>query len=379
MRGSVTRRGANSWRLKFDVGAGPDGKRVTKYCTVRGLRRDAEKRLAELLNAHHAGTYVDTTKITVAEFAEQWLTDSASRLAQRTLERYRQLLRCQIVPYLGGVRLQALRPIGVAHWHGVLLAKGGKGGKPLGARTVGHCHRLLHVVLERAVALELVARNAAGAVRLPTVQQEEIEILQEVDVGRVQAALAKAPAPLPTIVVLALGTGCRRGELLGLGWDHVDLDAGIIHIRRSLGQAQDGKTYLKAPKTAAGSRTIRLPARAVEALRAHYKAQLELRMKMGLGGRPDFVFADLDGNAMSPNGLSRAWGKFVRRHGLPRVSFHALRHTSVSMLINAGLDPVSISKRIGHSNPSITLRIYSHLFRPDDRAHHIIDAALGGM
>jgi integrase len=375
MRGSLTRRGKHSWRLKFDVGTGPDGKRVTKYLTVRGMRKDAERKLAETLNAHHTGSYVDATKTTVAEFAQQWM--ATRKLQQRTRERYEQLLQHQILPVLGNVRMQALRPIAVATWHNNLLRNGGKGGRPLSARTVGHCHRLLHVIFASAFELELVARNPVGAVRAPKVEHEEIEILQAADIDRALAALKQTQPPFPCVVTVALLSGCRRGELLGLAWDHIDLDAGTLQIKRSLGQSTNGELYFKQPKTKAGIRTVNLPTRAIEALRAHRAWQLEMRMRVGIGGKPELVFADLEGNPMSPNALSRQWGRFVRAHGLPHVSFHALRHTSVSMLINGGLDPVSIAKRIGHANAAITLRIYAHAFKPDDRAPAILDAALG--
>jgi len=179
--------------------------------------------------------------------------------------------------------------------------------------------------------------------------------------------------------VLALSTGARRSEILALRWDDVDLTAGTVRIARSLEQtAADGLKF-KQPKTARGVRTISLPAVAVETLQAHRKRQLEQRMMLGQG-KPTagtLVFSTIDGGPINPNGLSRDWGDFVRAQGLPLVTFHGLRHSHVSALIASGVDPLTISRRIGHANVSTTTNVYGHLFkRTDTMAAKAIEAVL---
>src|SRR5262245_83078 len=148
-RGNITRRGKNSWRLKFDVGTDASGKRLTRYVTVKGKRQDAQRELTRLLREADAGTLPEPSKTTIAEHLREWLEGPMHGLSPKTVERYRQLAAQQIVPHLGGITLQKLRPVTVEKWHEILLASGGKDGKPLSARTVGHAHRVLHKALQR--------------------------------------------------------------------------------------------------------------------------------------------------------------------------------------------------------------------------------------
>src|SRR5215469_1491798 len=163
--GNITRRGKESWRIKFEAGARDQvsGKRQTRVVTVHGSRRDAQRELTRLLAEIDSGTAVVPSKITVAEYLRDWL-DKAAELAPKTRERYRQLVEQQVLPHLGLTTLQKLRPAQIADWHQALLVSGGKDGKPLSARSVGHAHRVLATALERAVRLELVGRNVARAV-----------------------------------------------------------------------------------------------------------------------------------------------------------------------------------------------------------------------
>jgi integrase len=217
MSGNITRRGAHSWRLKSEAGERDPvtGKRRTRFVTVRGTTKDAQRELIRVLAAVDNGTAVDPSAVTVAECARGWL-DGADHLSGKTRERYRALAEQQIVPHLGGIVLQKLRPVHIADWHATLLKSGGKDGAPLSARTVGHAHRLLHTVLARAASLEIVGRNVAGLVRPPKVEADEVEILTAAEVGNLRIKLTGHR--LFPIAVLALGTGLRRGEMCELRW-----------------------------------------------------------------------------------------------------------------------------------------------------------------
>jgi integrase len=376
MRGSIQKRGRHSWRIKYDIPNTAAG-RETRYLTVRGTRRDAERELAKIVTAAHDGTLVEPSRITVADHLHAWL-DGAHGLAGKTLERYRQLAEMQIIPHLGTLPLQKLRPAHVDEWHKKLLVAGGRNNRPLSARTVSHCHFVLHRALERAVEIELLARNVAHAISPPKVEAVEIETFRADEIALVLAALKGHV--LEPIAVLALSTGARRGEILALRHGDLDLTAGTLSIKRSLEQTAAGLKF-KKPKTKHGTRTISLPAVAVEALQAHRKRQLEQRLMLGLG-KPDaetLVFSTIEGDPINPNGLSREWGAFVRKHKLPKVSFHGLRHSHVSALIAGKVDPLTISRRIGHARVSITMNTYAHLFeQTDTAASDAIEAVLKG-
>jgi integrase len=284
-----------------------------------------------------------------------------------------------VIPHLGNHELQRLRPAHIADWHAKLLASGGKNRRPLSARTVGHAHHVLHTALERAVGTELLARNVAHAISPPKVALTEIAALKADEIAPVLAALKGHK--LEAIAVLALSTGARRGEILALRWGDVDLERATIRIARSLEQTT-GSLKFKQPKTVRGVRTISLPVVAVEALQAHRKRQLEQRMALGQGkpSADTLVFSTIDAEPMSPNGLSRDWGDFVHAQGLPLVSFHGLRHSHVSALIASGVDPLTISRRIGHANVSTTTNVYGHLFKQTDTmAAKAIEAVLKGQ
>ncbi len=214
--------------------------------------------------------------------------------------------------------------------------------------------------------MEIIGRNPASAISPPKVETEEMEILTADQVSDVLGKL-RGTSFYP-IAVVGLGTGMRRGELLALRWADVDLDAGLIRVERSLEQTKAGLRF-KAPKTKHGRRAIKIPAPVVATLRSHRKAQLETRMKLGLGRLPDdaLVFPNpLDGSPRSPRATTKEWSRLVKSHDLPRVSLHALRHSHASALIAAGKDALTVSRRLGHASPVVTLAVYGHLFRNTD-------------
>jgi integrase len=166
------------------------------------------------------------------------------------------------------------------------------------------------------------------------------------------------------VATLALFTGCRRGELCGLQWSDADLDRGVLRIERSVEETKAG-LRVKQPKTRAGRRNVALSPEAVTLLKEHRREQLELRMALG-AGRPSLVFGTIEDELRSPNAISRDWLRLLKRRGLPHVSFHSLRHTSASMMIAAGVDILTVSRRLGHRKASVTLDVYGHLIEGKD-------------
>jgi integrase len=206
----------------------------------------------------------------------------------------------------------------------------------------------------------------------------KIKVPTEDAIGPMLAKLKGDPFRVP--VVLTLFTAARRGELLALAWRHVDLDGATLRIERALDETAAGGVAFKQPKTESGDRTITLPAAAVAALREHWRQQAEMRLALGVG-RPsddDLLFLSRDGRPRSPNAFSVAWHRTVRRLGLPKITWHALRHLSASMMLRHGVDLATVSEQIGHSRPDTTARLYLHSVTKDDRhAAAALDRALG--
>jgi integrase len=347
------------------------GKRRRKWHSFRGTKREAQVKRAELIAALAQQTYVEPTKRTVADFVrarvDQW--EAAGAITARTAQRYRQLVAHQIVPHLGAKLLQRLTRLDVEAWH-TTLRNGG-----LAARTIGHAHRVLGKALGDAERDGLVSKNVCRLERAPKVPDTEMTIVQDLPgfVAKLRGAPLYAPA------MLALFTGMRLGEVLALRWSRVDLDRGVIEIREALEETKALGIRFKVPKSKAGRRDITLPTILIDALREHRKATLELRLQLGIGKlSPDaLLFANLEGQPLRPSVVSSDWGALAEGIGMPAITFHALRHTHASQLIAAGVDIVTISKRLGHAKPSVTLAIYAHMFTTDDsKAAAAINAAL---
>ena len=379
MRGHIRQRGANSYELKLDIGRDAEGRRRIEYHTVRGSKRQAQQKLAELLTAVGKGAHVARSVLSVGEHVAerigQW--QALGKVTPKTAQRYGELFRNQIAPYLGGIALQHLKAADIERWHATLKTAGRKDGRGgLSALTIRHAHRLLSKTLKEAARHDLVIRNAAAGEPPPKVVRQEIVILTDEQVRAVVTSLAAAPI-YPQIII-ALFTAMRRGEILALRWQHVDLDGKIIRVRSALEETKAGLRF-KMAKSDAGQRDIALPDIVVDVLRDFRRQQLQARLALGAGKLTDdmLLFARLNGAPLSPNSFSKAWAKLGADIGLADITFHALRHTHASHLVDAGVDVVRISKRLGHAMPSVTLNVYSHLFaRREDKSATVINDAV---
>lgn len=377
MTGHIRKRGERSWELKFDLGADPlTGKRGIRYQSFKGTKREAQAKLTELLSEAARGVLTDPSKETLSAFADRWDHDWASHnVSLKTAERYRQLIANQIKPHLGAMPVQKIKPVHLNAFYAKLLQSGGIEGGPLAALTVGHVHRLLRRIFGHAAQWDVIAQNPAALVHPPRVAQSEIEIIREDEIKIVLSALRGRNLPLYTIATVALATGMRRGELLALRWKDVDFGDSKLRVEQSLEQTKAGLRF-KAPKTKHGRRAITIPAAVVAELRAHWKASQEQRLALGLGrsAPDDLVFTMWDGSPRKPNALTNDWLRATMAIGR-RISLHALRHTHASSLIAAGIDILTISRRLGHAKPSTTLGVYGHIYgNTDDKAAQAVEA-----
>jgi integrase len=373
MKGHIRRRGERSWELKFDRGRDPvSGKRKIAYQSFKGTKREAQIKLAELVTATNQGSYVEPAKVTVADFVrariDQWEA-APDGITARTAQRYRQLAEYQITPHLGAKTLQRLTRLEIEAWHNALHQSG------LAAGTIGNAHRVLHRALGDAEADGLVVKNVCRVHGAPKPATHETVIVQDVPsfISKIRDTRLYVPA------LLALVGGLRLGEVLALRDRHVDLDRKVLYVREAIEDTKAHGIRFKAPKSRAGRRDITLPGIAVAALSEHRRQLLETRMRLGAGKLPEdaLLFATLDGRPLQLRSISSAWGKIAESIGLPDVTFHTLRHTHASQLIEAGVDIVTISRRLGHAKPDITLRVYAHMFKKDDsKAAAAINAAL---
>jgi integrase len=376
-QGHIRQRGQRSWELKFDLGRDPvTGKRLSRYVNFKGTKREAQAELNRLLNSRNEGTYLDPTKMTVAEYLEHWLpVDIDRRVAAKTAARHRGIVRHNIIPRIGKIPLRKLTAVHIEAFEADLQREGrcrhrDRRGQALTAQTVLHVHRTLSQALEHAVKTDVLFRNPALQVRPPRPPGREIKILTKPEIATVLRACESRGLYLPVLV--AVTTGIRRGELFGLRWSDLDL----AHGRHMVNQSLEGKSTFKTPKTKSSRRTITLPALTVEALKEHRAAQAEDRLRLGLG-KPDLVFTRADGSPVSIDYVSRTFGELIRSLGVTPITFHGLRHTHISHQLMDGVHIKIVSERAGHASVGVTLSVYA-TFLPNlqDKAAEGVDAWL---
>jgi integrase len=364
----ITKRKDGRYMARYTVQT-PDGpKRKTVYGDKYG---EVEKKLNEARANADKGLTFDAGKLTTAEYLNRWLTDSVKdTVRQRTYERYESLVRVHIVPTLGRVKLKNLTP---AHVRGFYREKLDSG---LAPRSVLHLHRTFSKALKQAVDDGLIPRNAAASVRPPQPRKEEIQPLSREQVHTFLETVSGDR--LEALYVVAITAGLRRGELLGLKWEDLDLDAGMLQVRRTLSETREGRIF-EAPKSGKG-RGVRLTRRATAALRAHRKAQLEEKLGRGsLWQENGLVFASETGTPIQGRNMMRHYKIRLERAGLPSTfRFHDLRHTCATLLLKQGVHVKFVQELLGHSDVALTLNVYSHIL-PDmgDAAAGAMDDALG--
>lgn len=360
MRGHVRKRGKR-WAFVVDAGKDEEGKRRQKWHSGYGTRRDAERSLAEALKMLADGAYIEPSKVKVADFARQWLKSIRSTVRPSTHEAYRVMVEAHIIPRLGHRQVQQLTASQLNTMYADLLEGGRRNGKGgLSARTVKYVHSTVRKMLSDAVRRGELQRNVAEAADPP--QMQEHREMRTWSAHELRAFLGYIEGErLYAGYLLAATTGMRRGEVLGLRWRDLDLDAARASVRQTLVCVNYVATF-STPKTNKGRRSVALDATTLAALRTHRIRQLEERIALGSGALADddLVFSDVSGEPLHPGAFVRRFRQLVKGSGLPIIRFHDLRHTHATLALQAGIHPKVVSERLGHSTVSMTLDVYSH-------------------
>lgn len=377
MKGSIVERSAGHFAIILET-RDAAGKRKRKWHSFRGNKRAAQIECARLISELRAGTYVEPSKATLAEFLDQWLAHMESQVSPRTHERYAELARKNIVPLLGTVALSKVQPIAISNAYAKARTTGRRNGKGgLSARTVHHMHRVLKKALSQAVKWQLLARNPADAADAPRVERTRLitydlaqtaTLLEEIRGNRIFIS-----------ALLAVLCGLRRGEIAALRWGAVDLEGASLAVVESAEQTAKNVRY-KEPKTGR-TRNVALSATVVEELKAWRARQAQEFLRLGMRPTGDtFVVTRADCTALQPRTLTREWDRVLQGVALPRVRFHDLRHAHATHLLASGVHPKVASERLGHSKVGITLDLYSHVMpgMQEDAAAKV-DAALSAI
>lgn len=378
------KRGENSWRLVVDVGEKADGSRNRRYKTIKvedkallkttkKLETYLEEELIKFKIEVESGEYIAPEKMTFGAFVEEWKDKYATEhLEEKTLYSYEVNLEKHILPVFKGKRLDQIKPLHIIDFLKRLGEPGvRKGGGTLASGTIQMNHRVLKNIFSRAVEWKVIKENPVASVQKPKVISKRNTPYDENEVMQMFRALEKEPIHWRLFVSLAVTTGLRRGELLGLEWKHVDLEKGIIDVQQSVSITQAGIPHVKEPKTKNAKRKVAIPTSILGELRQYYEMKLNDREGFGdkwQGDKYFFVFSHSDGRAFHQERPYLWFREFLKKNKLRYIRFHDLRHTSATILINQGVHAKIISERLGHGNIGTTMNIYGHALQSADRA-----------
>jgi len=360
LKGYTTKKG-KAWYVVLDLGRDDEGKRMQKWVSVRkelkllkpATKRQAEELLINLLKDLQDGTYFEPAEITLQEYLAKWLQEYCKpNLKQTTFDSYESFVRLHLTPTLGKIPLKDLRPTQVQKLYNDKV-------NDLSSRSVRYMHSILRRALKQAVKWEYIHRNIIEAVTPPSLKQKE---KQPWDTNQVKTFLDAAKAErLYPLFLLAIMTGMRRGEILGLKWDDINLNNGIVSIKRSIVRTSKGPVVGEV-KTEKSKRAVSISETVIQALKTYRTVQAQELLMVGQKNTDGWVFTrEADPRPPYPTHLNKILKRIITQANLPKISFHDLRHTHATMLLSQGVNPKIVQERLGHSNISVTMDVYSHV------------------
>lgn len=365
--GTIYRRPDGRWCSQVTVGIDPATGKPKRKTFYGKTRQEVAGKMTEALQKVQTGTYIEPTTFTLGQWLDKWMTEyKKGQLRPSTYESYAGLIERHIKPDLGGIPLAKLQAHTLQSFYNDKLASGRMdNGGGLSTRVVRYMHAVIHGALEQAVKEGLLPRNVADATSPPTMKHKPMRPLTE-DELLTFLAVAKDDRFFAAYV-LAATTGLRRGELLGLCWDSVDLVGGTIVVQRQLlvlGDEEGKFTFVldDTTKSKSGRRSIALTDDTVRELKAHRKRQAQEKLFLGPAYQDNgLVFCNEDGTPVDPRNFTKRFQRILVRAGLPKIRLHDLRHTHASLLLSRGVHPKVVQERLGHASITMTLDLYSHL------------------
>ncbi len=378
---NIRQRGTNTWEFTVSLGKGPNNKYIRKTKTIEVTEKMTPKKLHEYLEFEYSkfkqeletGSYITPGKITFADFIDTWREKYAvNHLGTATLENYLQHLNKRVVPHIGHLKLEDIKPMHLVDLMDSLANGGridGREGK-LSTGTVHYIHRAVRNVFSRAVEWRLIQSNPMDGVKKPKLETRDLDVYTKEETEKIFTYLEEEQELWRLLITLALTTGLRRGEILGLEWKHINFEAGTIDVLQTLSFTKNGYE-IKEPKTKTSKRRLEVPASLLGDLKEYKKKCNEERLAcadLWQGGEHFFVFNSWNGKPLNPYSVKTWWTRFTKRRHIRYINFHALRHTSATLLLNQGLHAKIIQARLGHANINTTLNIYTHALREADQA-----------
>ncbi|MBN1536200.1 MAG: site-specific integrase [Anaerolineales bacterium] len=358
--GSLHQRPNGTWRAQLSV----NGKRVSKGFKNKA---DAQSWLRDFQVKIFQGLDYKGSLITLEEYLHQWLENYSPSLRDKTADQYSRTIKKHINPYLGKTPLKDLSLARIEQFYATLVQNN------VGIRTVRLSHVVLHRSLDKAVRYGLLTHNPTQGATLPRYRHGDMKVLDESQVSRF--LVAARYSTYQGLYHLAVTTGMRLGELVGLKWSDVYFNTGAITVQRQVQDVRGQGWTFQEPKTRSGRRTVKVGEGCLQSLRIQLEKQQNQKALVGERWQEfDLVFTSKVGTPIDPSNLRLDFKKVLHQAGLPQIRFHDLRHTAASLMLNRGIPFIVVSRILGHSKPSITLDIYGHLLTDMlDEAARIMD------
>lgn len=375
MAGSIEKRGKNSYRLVCYNGFDLNGNSIRHTKTIHGSKKDAKIELAKFVADVQNGMVVEGKALKFSEFTEIWKRDYGSKeLAPSTYKRYIRMLETRILPYFGHFYVNKIKPTDIMLFYDQLsrdtqlIRKKGNNGaktiKPLSSKTILEHHRLLRAMLHRAVYWQMIVSNPVERVQPPKTMKPKRKYYDD-DQSKILLSnlmqLGENQIKYKVAIILTIFTGFRLGELMGLEWDDINFNDGIVSVNRSSQYLADKGVFTKTPKTESSIRDVAIPEFVISLLE-EYKLWYEEQKSLygDLWTNSNRLFVQADGKPMHPSTISKWFVKYVGQIGLPVINFHGLRHTNATLLIAQNIDVAVVAARLGHAQITTTYNFYVH-------------------
>ena len=361
MRGHIIKRG-KMYSIVLELEPAADKKRRQKWIGGFKTKKAAELELAKKILEIENGSFINEQTVTFGEYLNHWLDIHKTKIAERTHTRYKYFVDLYLTPALGNIPLIKLKPMQIQKLYADTLeskVRVKKSSKKVSPTTVHHMHGVLHKAMSDAVKWKMLNNNPADSVTPPKRIKKDCHVPSDIDLQRIISATQGIYLEMPVFV--AVSTGARMGEILGLTWQNVDLKKGTIYINQQLMRRRDGTLVITGTKTGYSRRTVEIGASTIKRLKEHKRQQAEWKLKAGeVWKGEDYVCTLEDGSPINPNNIGTMFCRLTKRLKV-NSSFHDLRHYHATALLKAGINPKIVSERLGHSTVSITLDIYSHV------------------
>jgi integrase len=355
--GTIFKRKNGTWRAQVSI----HGRRLSFSAQTQ---KACQEWLKETISQIDEGYSYRSAQMTLKRFLEDWLVSIQTSRSPSTLDMYAATVKREIDSHIGQIKLKDLRPNHIQGLYDLRLAEGAS------PHTIKRIHKVLHCALGKGVRLGLLIRNPASATSPPKLKHKEMCFFTEEQVKQFLKVAQIFEEDLYPLYYLAIHTGMRKSELLGLRWDDIDWEHNKLKVQRQLRWKKGGEFYFPTPKTRNGIRTIILGKEALQVLNDHLVRQ---------GENCELIFTSKTRVPLRDHQLYRSFKKIIQEAELPGIRFHDLRHTAAALMLNYGIPVIIVSRRMGHARASITMDVYGHLIpSKQEEAAILMDRLMNG-